>query len=137
MVHLKVFTPTPNPVTPEVGEAGVVIVAGPAITVHKPVPTVGEFAASVELVAQTAWSTPAAEIVGKSVLVIVISSIEDAQTPFEIVQRNVFAPTLNPVTPDVGEVGVVMVAPPEMTVHKPVPIVGVFPASVPVVAQRF
>ena len=65
------------------------------------------------------------------------SSVDGAQTPFEIVQRKVFTPTLKPVTPDVGEAGVVTVAPPTMTVHAPVPTIGVFPASVATVAQRF
>ena len=52
-----------------------------------------------------------------------------------IVQTNVFAPTDNPVTPDVGELGVVTVALPAMTVHAPVPTVGVLPAKVADVEQ--
>lgn len=52
----------------------------------------------------------------------------------EIVQRKVAdAPTTNPVTPDVGDDGVVMVAMPETTDHKPVPDAGVLPAKVAVV----
>ena len=47
MVHTKVFTPVLKPVTPLVGEAGVVTVAVPAVTVHNPVPTTGVFAAKV------------------------------------------------------------------------------------------
>lgn len=42
-------------------------------------------------------------------------------------------PVTKPVTPDVAEVGVVIEAVPLTTVHKPVPIVGVFPARVAVV----
>jgi hypothetical protein len=42
---------------------------------------------------------------------------------------------VNPVIPDVGEDGDVMVAVPETTDHSPVPTVGVFPAKVVVVAQ--
>ena len=38
-----------------------------------------------------------------------------------------------PVSPDVGLLGVVSVALPAITVHNPVPTVGVFPANVPVV----
>ncbi len=49
-----------------------------------------------------------------------------------IVHLNVFAPTPNPVTADVGLVGVVNVAAPVTTVHNPVPLVGVFPARVAV-----
>ena len=49
MVHLKVaLVPTGTPVTADVGEAGVVIVAVPLTTVHKPVPTAGVLAASVK-----------------------------------------------------------------------------------------
>ena len=55
------------------------------------------------------------------------------QLRVEIVQTNVFAPTLNPVTPEVGLPGVVTVAEPAITVHVPVPTVGVFPARVAVV----
>ena len=73
--------------------------------------------------------------VGKLKRVIVILSVDGVQTPFEMVQRKVFTPTDNPVTPDVGEVGVVTVAPPARTVQAPVPITGVFPASVAVNAQ--
>lgn len=68
---------------------------------------------------------------------IVMSSVEEAHIPFEMVHRNVFTPTLNPVTPDVGEDGVVTVAAPVITVHIPVPTSGVFAASVAVVAQTF
>lgn len=66
-------------------------------------------------------------------------SEDGAQTPLEIVHCKVTeAPIVNPVTPDVGEVGVVMVAVPATIVHKPVPDAGVFPASVVVVMlQRF
>ena len=59
-----------------------------------------------------------------------MSSVEGAQVPFEIVHRKVFTPIVKPVTPEVGEVGVVIVALPEITVHIPVPTSGLFPASV-------
>ena len=45
------------------------------------------------------------------------------------------APTLNPVTPDVGDEGVVTVPVPLTKVHVPVPIAGLLPASVAVVPQ--
>ncbi len=64
---------------------------------------------------------------------IVTVSFVVGQVPFVIVQTNEFAPRANPVTPDVGELGVVTVAPPAITVHVPVPGDGVFPASVAVV----
>ena len=64
---------------------------------------------------------------------IVTVSIEGGHVAFVIVQTKLFAPIVNPVTPDVGEPGVVTVALPAMTVHAPVPTAGVFPASVAVV----
>lgn len=66
---------------------------------------------------------------------IVIVSLEEPHPDAVIVQTNVLAPTLRPVTPDVGLPGVVTDALPAMTVQAPVPTVGVFPARVAVVAQ--
>ena len=65
----------------------------------------------------------------------ITSSKDGAHEPLLIVQRKVFAPTPIPVNPEVGDVGEVIVAAPEIKVHKPVPVVGEFPASVAVVAQ--
>ena len=51
--------------------------------------------------------------------------------PFVIVQVRVAElPAARPVTVDVADEGVVRVAEPEVTVHAPVPLVAVFPASV-------
>ncbi len=47
-----------------------------------------------------------------------------------MVHWKVLVPTLNPVTPDVGDVGAVIVPVPAMSVHNPLPIVGVFPEKV-------
>ena len=135
IVQRSTFIPKLNPVTPEVGEVGVVTIPVPEITVHIPVPTIGVFAARVAFGEQTIWSGPAKVVVGGVSLKIMMSSIEDGQTPFESVQRNVFTPKLNPVTPDVGDVGVVTVPVPEITVQIPVPIIGLFPASVANVEQ--
>ena len=54
----------------------------------------------------------------------VIVTVEGAavHVPFVTVRVKVFAPTAKPVTPDVGELGVVIVAPDEV-VHTPVPTV--------------
>ena len=136
IVHTNVFVPTLNAVIPEVGDVGVVGVAEPTTTVHNPVPTTGVFPASVAVVVQTVWSILALAVVGGVSRKIVMSSTEGVHTPLEIVQRNVFTPKLNPVTPEVGEVGVVTTPVPANTVHVPVPTIGAFAASVAVVAHN-
>jgi hypothetical protein len=65
----------------------------------------------------------------------ITSSVEEVHPALAIVHLNVFAPTPNPVTPEVGLPGVVIVAVPDTTVQVPVPIVAVLPAKVAVVAQ--
>ena len=132
IVHTNVFTPVVKPVTPDVGELGVVTVAVPAVTVHAPVPVVGAFAASVAIAEQMVWSGPAADTVGSWSTLMVIASVLGGQVPFVIVHTKVFTPVVKPVTPDVGDVGVVTVAVPAVTVHAPVPIVGAFAANVAV-----
>jgi hypothetical protein len=135
IVHLNVFAPRPNPVTPDVGLVGVVIVAVPDTTVQAPVPLVGVLPANVAVVAHTAWSGPAFDAVKPPLTVMITSSVDEVHDPLAIVHLNVFAPTPNPVRPDVGLVGVVIVAVPDTTVHVPVPLVAVLPASVAVEAQ--
>ena len=58
----------------------------------------------------------------------IISSEEEVQGAFAIVQRKVFAPMPRFVTVEVGLEGVVIVPLPLINVHVPVPIEGVFPA---------
>ena len=64
IVHTNVFAPTDSPVTPEVGELGVITVELPAITDHAPVPTDGVLPAKVAVVEQTVWSGPAFDVFG-------------------------------------------------------------------------
>ena len=52
MVHSKIFEPDPIPVTPELGEAGLVIIPEPLTSVHNPVPVTGVFPARVAVVPQ-------------------------------------------------------------------------------------
>jgi hypothetical protein len=63
------------------------------------------------------------------------SSVEAAQGELLMVQRNVAEPTTNPVTPEVGLEGAVMLAVPETTDQLPVPSVGVLEAKVVVLPQ--
>ena len=70
-------------------------------------------------------------------VVITTSSNESAQGTLEIVQRKVAVPnTAKPVTPELYNVLLVMVAVPETTVHKPVPTPGLLPANVAVVTSQ-
>ena len=57
------------------------------------------------------------------------------QVPLVIIHSNMLSPTLSPVTPEVGEVGLVIVGLPLSTDHVPEPGDGVFPARVAVVEQ--
>ena len=68
-------------------------------------------------------------MVGFGSRVMVTSSNEAGQVPFEMVQRKIFAPTDKPLTVDVGDDGVIIVPVPEINVHVPFPIVGALPAS--------
>ena len=80
------MSPGTSPVTFELGEVGVVIVAVPETTFHPPFPTEGVFAESVAVdELQIIWSLPATAIVGNKSTFIVTSSVEGGQTPFEIV----------------------------------------------------
>ena len=136
MVQRKVDDPPMvKPVTPDVGDEGVVTTAEPDTTVQSPVPTVGVLPASVAVVVlHKDWSGPAAAVVGVALTEITTSSEEAVQGRLEMVQRKVDElPIVKPVTPDVREVGLVTCAVPEITVHKPVPTVGLFAASVVVV----
>ena len=64
IVHTKVFIPVVKPVTPLVGEAGIVTTPVPAVTVQSPVPTTGALAANVAVAEHIVWSGPAADTVG-------------------------------------------------------------------------
>src|SRR5437867_12844731 len=85
IVQTNVFAPVDKPVTPEVGEPGVVTVALPAITVHTPLPTEGVLPARVAVAEQTVWSDPAFDVVGDSSRVIVTVSLDGGPTAFLVV----------------------------------------------------
>lgn len=125
-----------NPVIPEFGELVEEMVAVPLTTDHTPVPIVGVFPAKVAVVTQARfWFAPAAATVGAALLVIITSSKEAVHGGLEIVHLKVLAPTPRAVSPEVDDPGVVIVPEPPTRVHVPLPVPGVFPASVAVVAQ--
>ncbi len=70
----------------------------------------------------------------QEIAVITTSSKEAVQGALAIVQRKVAIPgTTKPVIPEVGELGVMIVAVPETNDQAPVPTVAVLPAKVAVV----
>jgi hypothetical protein len=91
MVHLRVaLVPAGTPVTPEVGEPGVVTVAVPLVTDQAPVPIVAVLPARVKLpLSHLVWSAPAFATVGFLLNVTSTSSVDAVQGAFEIVQRKV------------------------------------------------
>lgn len=66
---------------------------------------------------------PALAIEGRSFTTIAIVAVEAAHGALEIVHAKILVPDPNPVTVVLGEVGLVIVPVPEMSVHKPVPTV--------------
>ena len=98
-------------------------------------PIAGTFAARVADAEQTVWSGPAFDALGGAFRIIDTVSRVVAHTPFAIIHSNKLAPTLSPVTPEVGSFGNVTEAPPANTVQVPVPTPGVFPASAALVEQ--
>jgi len=58
--------------------------------------------------------------------------VDGGQVPLEIVHWKTFVPVLSAVIPVVGDVGVIIVPPPDTNVHKPVPTTGVLPVIVAV-----
>jgi hypothetical protein len=75
--------------------------------------------------------------VGAVLVLITTSSLDAVQTPLEIVHFKVAVPlAARPVTPEVLLAAVVMVAAPLTNVQRPVPVVGLFPFRVAVVAPQ-
>ena len=125
------LVPAGIPVIVDEGEDGVVIVAVPLTTLQRPVPVVGVVPASVkDPLLHCSCPLPASAVVACASLVSTTSSVEE-QVPLVIVQRSVaLVPAGTPVTPEVAEEGVVMVAVPLTTLQVPVPTLAVLPASV-------
>jgi len=126
-VHLKVaLVPVGTPVTSDVGDDGVAIVAVPLTMLHEPVPWVIVLPANVKLLLlQLVWLGPALGTVDAGTFVSTTSSVDTVQGPLETVHLNVaLVPDGTPVIPDVLEEGVVMEAVPLTRLHAPVPIVG-------------
>ena len=102
--------------------------------------TVPPHAEVTEIVADPPGHTVLPVVVGGVALVKITSSVDGVQGLFEIVHLNVtLCPAVNPVTVEVGEEGVVILAPlaAPTILHAPVPFVGVLPARVNVPLLQF
>ena len=140
ILHCKILFPNDNPETVVVGLLEFVKTAEPDTTLHEPVPVVGVFAAKVvELVViQIVWLGPAFAILEAGSTWIVMVLEVDEQVPAEVIFHcKILFPNDKPETVVVGLLEFVNTAEPDTTLHEPVPVVGVFPASVvePVVTQ--
>ncbi len=126
------LVPVGTPVMVVLVLLALVMVAVPPCKLHKPVPSVGVLADMVKvLVLHWVMSTPASAVVGLLLLVRTTSSKLSVHTPLLMVQRKVaLVPAGTRVIPLVSLVGVVMVAEPLVTVHRPVPVTAVLPAKV-------
>ena len=62
--------------------------------------------------------------------------VDAVQGAFAMVHCRVADPTTSPVTPELGKLGEVMVAEPEITDQVPIPTIGVLPARVVVVTLQ-
>jgi len=92
--------------------------------------------ASVMVVRQTVWSGPALAVVGSSSRAMVTWSVEGGQAPLEILHSKTFAPGPSVFTTVVGELGETNNPDPEITFQVPVPIAGMLPAIVVLVAHN-
>jgi hypothetical protein len=126
----RMLFPTERLLKSELGSVVEPMLLPPTATDHEPVPTDGELAASATVSWQTNWSGPALGAVGPASRVMTTSSVDDVQTPLEMVQRKV---TLelgsNPVIDVVAEVVEVIDALPLTTDQEPDPKVGLLAAN--------
>ena len=115
------------------GNELLVIVPLPPITLHVPTPVVGVFPANVVVgfKMQSVWLGPALAMLGAGSTCIVIDEIVCGQAPLLVILHcSTFVPKPKLVTVVFGVFGEVIVPEPEVTLQVPVPLVGVFAASV-------
>ena len=128
IVHRSVaLVPAGTPVTVVDSLAGVVIVAVPEISVHKPVPGAAAFAVIVKFdVLQLSLSKPAFAVGAGAVFVKMMSLVSSVHVgPLLTVHRSVaLVPAVIPVTVVLARDGLVIVAVPATTLHIPVPFTG-------------
>ena len=109
-----------------------VIVAEPNTIVHSPSPVPGVAPVKAALVLHKCCSLPASIV---NELLVTVTSSYKSQPLFVIVQRNVFTPTVKPLTPLILAFGKSDVPPPTTVLHKPVPVVAALAVNVAVKPQ--
>jgi len=138
IVHAKTLAPLPKPPIAVLGKVGEIIVPLPETNVHNPLPTKGVLPAitAPELV-HTVWFGPAADGVGRPLVVMVMFEVEDVQGGLLIDQVRTVVPGVNPVTVEFGKREFVITPGPETFIQAPVPATAGLPANVtePMLAQ--
>jgi hypothetical protein len=131
IVHSKTFNPVLKLWALLEGEVRLSMFAEPLCTVHKPVPTEGELAASVVFgkVIQRFWAGPATEASGRSsTCMLMVAELE--QPPLLMVHSRIFMPMLRLVTVLFSWLIFVTVPLPAIIDQVPMPRVGVLPVNV-------
>ena len=137
IVHIKIVCPVVNPVTVALDELVGLIVPVPETSDHVPVPIEGLFAIRLVVkAAQIFWFVPASAVVGIALTFTETVLVDAGQVPLVIVHTKIFDPVLKLFTDELFEVGEVIVAPPDKTLHVPVPTKGLFAFNVAVETQR-
>jgi len=131
------LAPLLSPVTPDVPIVGVVMEEVPVNIDQVPNPIAGFTAFNVAVDEQTDWSAPATAAEGNGLTNMFKVLEDDAQTPLEIVHTTVLVPVIKLVTDELFKVGVVILDPPAITVHIPVPTIGALPVKVEVEVHKF
>jgi hypothetical protein len=123
------------PVTPVVGEFGLVIAPVPESKVHTPVPTLGVLAIKVAVVEQIVCVTVVIIALGIAETTIATVEVDGGHAPLEMLHWKMLVPTPKPLIEEFGEFGEAIVPEPEINDQVPFPTLGVFPARVAVLAH--
>ena len=141
MVH--VYTYVPNTDTVAVADGSFillkVVVPGPDTCAHVPVPVVGVLPPRLPLIRpHTLWLAGTVATVAIPYRVTDIFAVLGVQGPFVMVQVYTYVPESDTVAVAAGSLGLLnMVVPgPDVCVHTPVPIAGVFPPRLLVVSPH-
>ena len=134
IVHVYTYAPYADEVATAEAESTLlkVVVPGPDVCDHAPMPIAGTLPPRLSLVRPHAdWSAPTIAGLGFAQKFTVSFAVLEVQTPLEIVQVYTYVPYTDAVAIDKGSVLLLKVVVPvaDICVHMPVPTVGVFPPN--------